>query len=373
MNAQTFRLTPLDTLFFRDSRPFDQGPLQSDAESLFPPPARTIVGSLRLALAQGQGFRGPGSWSGALAKVLGDGPEDLGKLRFGGPYLTLEGEPLYPMPLHILGKREGDAFTPAARLAPGAPVRCDLGTVRLPAPIALPGADRSTLGSGAGFFLRRSGLEAALSGRPVDTSAVVSPSRLYVGEARIGLEREAATRTAKQGQLYAATHLRLRRGVSLAIEVMGLPEGWAAACQRLVPLGGEGRMAELELGPALAPIKAARSPSGRVTVTLLTPVRFDGEATRPGRPLPGLPGARIVSACLGKPISMGGWDTQRRQPLPLVPYLPAGSTWFCEIDAGQDGAVWERHGGRLGPEAALGFGAIALGTWDESTNEGKES
>ena len=63
---------------------------------------------------------------------------------------------------------------------------------------------------------------------------------------------------------------------------------------------------------------------------------------------------------------LGGWNTSAREPLPLRPYLPPGSTWFCTIDEGQEDAVCGRHGTCIDVEAALGFGAVALGTWKET-------
>jgi CRISPR-associated protein Cmr3 len=363
MSAQTFRLTPIDTFFFRDSRPYDAGPMQSDAESLFPPPARTLAGALRLALARGRGYDGRTPWRGELAEVLGDGPNDLGKMRFGGPYLALAGEPLYPFPLHVVGKRRSDRFEPETFLAPGPEVQCDLGRARLPEPVR----HEAERGSSGGFFLRKDGLESALAG--VLPAAVVPPCALYAREPRIGLERDLDKRTAKQGHLYASTHLRLFDGVSLIVEVEGVPDGWAAGCPPLVAVGGESRMAELTPEAAVPPIAApiaAIKDSGHLTVTLLSALRLSEETMpRPGGALPGLPGARVVSACLGKPVFLGGWNTSAREPLPLRPYLPPGSTWFCTIEEGQADAVCARHGTCIDVEAALGFGAVVLGTWKE--------
>ena len=41
---------------------------------------------------------------------------------------------------------------------------------------------------------------------------------------------------------------------------------------------------------------------------------------------------RVVSACLGRPQRIGGWDSLARRPLPLRSVLPSGSTLFCEVD-----------------------------------------
>jgi CRISPR-associated protein Cmr3 len=149
--------------------------------------------------------------------------------------------------------------------------------------------------------------------------------------------------------------------------VEGVPDGWAKACPRLIALGGESRMAELEVtGPVAAisaPLEAIKK-DRRVTITLLTPLRLTSETMpRAGETFANWPGVRVESACLGKPNFLGGWDAKKRQSFPLRPYLPAGSTWFCTVDADHVQALSERHDSRIGSEGAFGFGAVALGIW----------
>jgi CRISPR-associated protein Cmr3 len=369
MNGHRFRLTPIDTWFFRDGRPFEMGALQSDAESLFPPPARTLVGALRLALARGQGYLpGPKKWDAKIAEVLGDGPHALGKLRFSGPYFIQGDEVLYPFPAHIVGewiKDENDKkFEPRSFLQPGKEVLTDLGTVRLP---ELKTKDVARQ-SGQGLFLRRSGYEKVLRGTLPGASEIVLPDALYAHEDRIGLMRNEGTRTAKHGHLYRTRHIRLLRDVGILMSVLGLPESWTKACPRLITLGGENRLAELEtmqnaLRPLAAPVNEIQR-SGNLTVTLLTPLSLAG-ATMPraGERFADWDGVTVVSACLDKPFVLGGWDGDKRESLPLQPYLPPGSTWFCTVDEFAKDWLEQRSRGCVGAEGAWGFGAVALGTW----------
>ena len=67
MSTRTILLTPIDAWFFRDGRPYNQGESgQTDVRSLFPPFAPTVVGTLRAALAVGQGWNGRESWANEL-------------------------------------------------------------------------------------------------------------------------------------------------------------------------------------------------------------------------------------------------------------------------------------------------------------------
>lgn len=373
MSRHTFLFTPLDTWFFRDGRPFDIGPLHTSVVSQFPPPPRTLIGALRFALARGRGYSGRGSWSAETAEVLGDGPHDMGKLRFGGAFVLSDGEPVYPMPLLVRGTRIQDAagrpgFRPETLLAPGAPVLCDLGEARLPSPV-----HRDTgLQTGSSFFLKTRGMDAVLAGAVPAAADVVSSESLFTLESRVGLARDDRKHTANDGELYTATHVRLKEGVSLALEVEGIPDDWVRTCPRVIGLGGESRMAELDVA---APLPQLRTPettgaaSNRVTVLLLTPLHLGGETMpRPRQEIPGLPGVRVVSACLGKPVLWGGWNSLERAPLPLSPYLPAGSAWFCTVDAGDAERLRARHWTCLGKDAALGLGVVALGTWGDLSN-----
>jgi len=138
-----FAITPGDAWFFRDARPFNQAdPAQMAVPSLYPPNPTTVVGLLRAALARACGWSGRGRWQGQIpddiARRLGDG-DDLGGLRFSGPYVTTaDGMPLFPAPTLLFGRQEGEGrnrvWKELVRLTPGPELRCDIA----PAPVRLP-------------------------------------------------------------------------------------------------------------------------------------------------------------------------------------------------------------------------------------------
>lgn len=389
MSLHAVSLRPIDAWFFRDGRPYDQNEsTQAWVESQFPPPAPTVVGALRLALARAQGFSGRGAWDAALAAVLGDGPDDLGALRFVGPRLRRGDEDLFPLPRHVLGElaqgsaREDDRPTSwVARdlLVPEAmPVTCDLGgsaahPVWLPRPAGMSAPERAP-GHRADQWVTAAGLAHVLAGRLPEASQIVGADALWRLEPRVGLERAWPARTARQGALYSPSYVRIGHQVSVAVGISGVPDGWSLPLT--LTLGGEGRMASCDgltrpLSLPACPAEAIRrAPAGRrLAVVLLTPACLmspQDEPTwpGPGEPLPGLPGARVVSACVDRPLLIGGWDGRRRRPLPLRPFAPAGSVWFCELDDDADlDEVLTRHGDHIGRDTAYGFGQIALGVW----------
>lgn len=377
----TLILEPYDTLFLRDGRPFNQGDQEQAATaSVFPPYPPTVVGAVRAALARASGWTG-GPWSPELTARLGSGVDwsqgdgPLGPLRFTGPIALCRGKPRFPAPLCLLVKRAGEGVEKeVARLAPGKPVECDLGCVALPQKL-----DDLDGGKAAEeLWIDGPGLRAVLEGDVPHATHLVPQNTLWSAEERVGITRDPQTGTTQEGALYAAAHVRLGKEVALAVRIVGTDMSGLAGT--LTPLGGEGRSVWIDVGAAIGlPDAVTLTPAAdgtlRYTVVLLTPAFFgdaDEDWPRPGgrirdgdgRALPG----RIVSACVGKPVPVGGWDGEARRPLPMRPLAPAGSVWFLEADAremdtGDAAAVRAAHGRGIGRATAWGFGLAVIGRW----------
>ena len=376
------QLHPVDTWFFRDGTPFtaDSAP-QDNVDSLFPPHPPTMVGALRAALAYANGWNGAVPWPQYIRDVLGDGP-DLGELRFSGPFMLRNEEPLFSLPRHLLGTNGREGWEPAGFLRPGVPVTCDLGNdVRLPEAAAAR-RDSGRLDAGSGRWLTRGGMSTVLRGECPSMSEVVSNERLWTAEPRIGLARDGATRTALEGMLYSTRHVRPRRGVSLGMRIAGLPEDWKPPFDRLSPFGGESRLAEYRTWKADIELHAPPDwhalldrivDAGEVVLVALSPLDIE-EDLRPGKVFDDLGVARVVSACLDRPQRIGGWDSRMRRPLPLRSVLPPGSVLFCEIPDPERfaGAVQADSGlARVGSRQEWGFGLVALGVWPDSLEENR--
>ncbi len=386
MSTRTLRLTPLDAWFFRDGRPYNQGESgQTDVRTLFPPFAPTVVGTIRAALALSQGWNGRGVWAESLNPVLGNGFDDLGRLKFHGPFLVREDQWLFPVPFHLLGgatdtgaKTQLD-WSPSAFLAPslsGTVFESDLGPVRFPVPVRSSG-QRRQLKDPTGLWITAEGYNQILRGRMPNASTLSRPDHLWKTEQRVGLARDHDRRAAEEGALYSPEYVRLQRGVELALMVEGIPENWVLP--DLIALGGESRMAHCdsradELPLPQMPVDMIRE-SNRFTVSLLSPLCLPKDSSgwltppMPGQCFPGLTGSTIVSACVGKPIHIGGWNSLNREPLPLTPCLPAGSTWFCEADPTTLDSIFGLHGRHVGERTQYGFGQIALGAWPQATGD----
>ncbi|NEX15493.1 MAG: hypothetical protein C1943_02365 [Halochromatium sp.] len=371
--TQQWRFDPLDTWFFREARGFETSG-HNELSSLFPPPARTVAGAIRTLIGEQQGvdwsrFR-EAPESAALRTLIGDG-DTLGQLQQRGPYPLYNGERLYPVPLHLLGKDDAYRF-----LEPGDPVSCDLGRVRLPrireqAAGPLPGAKPLE-----GHWLGRDDLQRVLIGEP--PQQVIKASDLYHVEPRLGIARDNRRRTGQEGLLYQTRHLRPRPGLAIGVETAGLP---AAQCPKpgVIRFGGEARPNAVSLYEQ-PPARLAAPPAThqRLLLMLLTHADF-GDANHGWLPSSFEPseqnGARVWKgaikgicltlecAVLGKAVREGGWDLARQRPRPVRSLVPAGSLYFCTLEADPATAIQTLHGAQVGQDRELGRGELAVGLW----------
>lgn len=394
MSTVTWRFHALDTWFFRESRP--HGAIGgAELDSLFPPPARTLVGAVRTLLGERAGVdwqayadtRGAIPAGGkTLRDLIGFG-DDLGPLRCAGPWLTRveddkTAERLYPAPLFLAAKTEagGPGYH---RLAIGPAVDCDLGRVRLPV-LAARGAkilDEHWL-TGAGYAR-------VLAGGLPEPAEVVKTADLLHREPRLGIARANARRTVEAGLLYQTRHIRPRIGedgreLAVELDLSGVAPEWAPLPARdRVRLGGEGRLALVATRTDTPPLPAAPRPSGQqgLVLVLLSHALLEADAEGGWLPPAGPGGGAdptlwrgrlktipltCHAAVLGKAVREGGWDLAARRPRPVRSLIPTGSAWFCTVDDGDMAAALAAlHGQAVGKDTELGRGLLAVGLWND--------
>lgn len=368
-----YALTPVDAWTFRDGRPGSPWSGASmDLECHFPPPASTVIGAIRAALARGQGWKGKGAWDPSLNSTLGDGPNDLGKLIFTGPFLRRGVELVFAMPTHVLGEAGQDGkWSPRTFLVPGQELSCDLcdlgKKIRLPQAVAPP-TTGEVFKEPSGLFVTASGLKAILDGLLPNVKDVVSAKDLFVIEHRIGLEIEDTTGTAAEGQLFSPQFVRLKENVEIVCGADEVPGDWTF--DPMFPLGGESRFATCDPTSFVLPNHTANlnSKSRNAAIILLTPARkiVNGRhLPKPGESI--IDGVTLISACCERPIRLGGWNSIKGQPEPQVPHLPAGSVLFvnAEDDAAMKQLLTVEH---MGERTAHGLGRCVIGVWPDKAN-----
>lgn len=381
---KTLRFTALDTLFFRESRPFDAigG---SELASVFPPPPRTVLGAVRTAIGDALGadwnqFRGNVNYTlpngRKLRDIIGYG-DDLGSISLNGIWLSLNEKCLYPAPLFLRHREKKEA--PFYRLRISSAVRTNVGTVRLPEAPDKKEGYRSLEGA----WLTRAGLEKVLKGDIPDDGEIHKHKDLFTEEPRLGIARDNSKRTAEKSLLYQTCHIRPKSDLAIEANITGLDD--LNIESRIVRLGGEGRMADITSVkrpdiPAKPEVK--KDDTRGLILVLLTPARFgDGEygwlppgCTKPDRvngvdvwrgKIEGV-SLTLHAAVLGKAQREGGWDMAERKPRDVQSLIPSGSSYYCTVDNGDiPAAITALHGKQIGNDPKLGRGVIVCGLWNQ--------
>ncbi len=342
---KTWQFEALDSLFFRGAKPFNSGE-GGFLDSQFPPTAQTMAGVIRAAIAESKGvdwhkFRSGGQPE--IAVLIGKDSDDAGKLNFCGPYMRKDGQRLYPVPLHLLYSSKLGKW---GKLQPAKDsLKTDMGDKFLPEVVqpSVEGAKplENTWLKGAEF-------KEVLNGR--NPASFYEEDALFMGESRTGICRDNETRKVNEGMLYFTRHIRLKEGVILAMDV----EGAGDIKQSMLRLGGEGRMANMQMSDGTH-VRFKYGNEHTAMIVLLTHGDFGG------KPEPDLDGIEIVSACTGKSVREGGWDYKNRKPKPLKSLVPAGSVYF--VKEKENGAI-AQLGAPIGNRTAFGYGEIAVGTWE---------
>ena len=387
--THTLRFSALDTWFFRESRPFNAigG---SELASIFPPSPRTLMGAVRGAIgdalnADWRDFHQK-KWKYQLAdgkclsELIGYG-DDIGPLTLAGPWLVHSDERLYPVPLCLLERSEGGRKK-CIRLCIGPATHTPLGKVRLP---ELPPA---TLGprrwSGCG-----------LVGRvwPASWPAIYPRTMNCAAPPNFSPKNPdwASPVTIANVLLVMGCSIRpdtcvQKGGLMIEAEIQHLPADVNLA-DRLIRLGGEGRLAHLELrqgGGVLPPVPKANTDTRGLILVLLTPARL-GEG-REGWLPPGFVaaeenGARVWkgriadvvltlhAAVIGKTLREGGWNLAEHKPRDVVSLVPAGSCYYVTVEDDITDAIKKLHGAHISDEKKhereFGRGQIACGLWNK--------
>lgn len=383
----TLRLTAFDTLFFRESRPFESigG---SELASVFPPPPRTVLGAIRAVVGDAKGA----NWSTFnnekspenqdVRNIIGYG-DDLGTLSLNGIWLSRlkdgKHERLYPVPLYLLRKKEGEAAAEFERLQIDKVTYTHLGKVRLP---ALP-ADKYGFKSLEGYWVTSQGLAKILAGNTdLAENELINNKYLFERETRLGIARNNQTRTVQTGLLYQANHIRPKQELSLEVEIVGIPDG--ILNKRVFRLGAEGRIAGLEVieTSEKSVLPAAPEPTKDtcgLIITFLTSARFSngswllpdftetsGETKCWTGKINGI-ALKLHAAVIGKAQREGGWDMAQYKPREMQSFIPAGSSYYLELadQAQLETAIKNLHGLRIGEDTQLGRGLIACGLWNK--------
>lgn len=374
-------IEPSDVLLFRDGKPFSAGD-DHNARSIFPPSPRTFQGAIRAAILSRYGFD-----AAAAKPVIGDS-DSYGKInRMLGPFIassSAKGDitEFLPLPLDLGRPKSDKGKDVIIPIQPCSETRfkSDLEG------ICLPWAKTAARLTSYPSYLPVHVIYDYLAGKLPSTDAIVAGEKVFSYELRTGIRRSHLRHAAEEGQLYSVSFVRMNAGFGFTYEFTYEIEGVDDKPPKsgLLVLGGEARPAmyrRIEDRASMprelvTTIEASISKSQRFKLYIATPAIFSrgwlpariDPATGYKGNLNGIP-VRLVSAVVGRPIPIGGWelrpgDADRERPRPIQRAVPAGSIYWFETDAKPESVIEKLHFQCISDsdnDRKIGFGLSLIG------------
>jgi CRISPR-associated protein Cmr3 len=359
-------IEPLDVMLFRDGKPFSA---EEDviASSIFPPFPSTFYGAIRTEILSRQNFKFQ-----PLSQIKNN-PQYLNQidsltqdLRIVGPFIADENRfEYFPIPRDLVQIKGQDKKY--VQLKPGiSPTfKSDLSADISPLWVKTNYDEHIEDSKG---FISESELMIYLHGEGNDKWSILRLDEIFQKEERVGIKRSGATKTSEEGFFYIAEFVRLSSQFGFTLDIEGniaLPD------KGFIRLGGESRAASYKrIGDRQwddDAIKKKIKETRRFKLYLLTPAIFNegwvaqwmqnGEKDSIK--------FKFVSACVGKPVSVGGFDIVENKPKPMKKAVPAGSVYFFELIDGEVDELFKAFQFKSisDEKQKEGFGITLIGGW----------
>jgi CRISPR-associated protein Cmr3 len=380
MDVVTIVLEPLDTLFFRNHKPFAAGE-DTHAESTTMPSPLTIYGAIGDYYLKKTG-KGISDLRNNPDTKLGKYDPDLihSNLKIKGIFLTKGGRFYLPSPANIYGYGISGESMNLQILVPGelSGRKWDIDNHDIQ-PLAIPSIKGTKQVDG---FMEMGDIrDYLLNNLSQRSRRIHNMGEFFASENRYGntLLRDSLT----VENLYSASHLRSVEGMEgkeyikagIAVEVEGLDKSDFDRPTLLI--GGERRRARIMNDVSIQSLKddnvlKAIQEKKRFLLYFLTPSIFTTGCYWSNLPQE-LDGAKLVGATINKPIYLSGWRRENDAsgvPRPLRKAIPAGSVFFFTADEWDDSRFEQLYnkynmGDSLSEEYPVaGFGITAIGVWD---------
>jgi len=350
-------IKPLDTLFFKDGKPFSMGE-ETWAEAIFPPHPSTIYGGLR-AVWFNQNIKEFENLK--ENKKLNTEQDPTTKLKIKNILLKKGNDFLFPVPRDILQnkKQEMDRLELSQK-----EYLTSAGNINLL--ISFKNEVYSYINS----WITLSDLARYLKNKVKFVSNPIETGEFLKNEAKIGIARNRISKSSDEGKLYRVNMLRFKEEIKIYVDFEGIDIN-----KDFFKLGGEGKFVMISEIEEKTDIPMPEITDNKFLVYFSTPAIFKNgwlpqwidEVNLQGTIPNTLVKVKLITASIGKPRFIGGFDMAKRKPKPMFKAVPEGSVYYFEILSGNKNELKKIHGKAISEiYAEQGFGICYLGKYKEN-------
>jgi CRISPR-associated protein Cmr3 len=321
----TIEISPLDTLFFKNPKPFNAGD-ESWSDGIFPPTPSTIYGALRSIYFRNN----PHELEKANTK---DDPTKELKIR--KIYLKISQNYYFPLPLDIVKDKDKEKDFYLLNIEK----RNILSNLSLKNLLII---DKN-IERVENFYIEKNSFLDYIEN--IENSFTLGNnieniSNYLKDEPKIGIKIDKSTKTVEEGYLYRIDLKRLDRA-KIVVEFEGLKID-----SKLIKLGGEGKMATINY---IEDLEIITPPNLNKIFKLyfLTPAIFDKGWLPKWIDKDSLEGEykglklKLLTASIGKYKLIGGFDMKENRPKPMYRAVSEGSVYYFELLNGDKEKVIE--------------------------------
>ncbi|NLZ54803.1 MAG: type III-B CRISPR module-associated protein Cmr3 [Thermoanaerobacteraceae bacterium] len=343
---------PIDTLFFRDGKPFNMGE-DTWSNSVFPPYPSVFYGALRTAYFAKE----PDSFD-----LRGKENDPTLALKIHSVLLNIWDNYYFPLPRDLVREKDSGEKCAFPLQLQDAPY---LSNCPLPKTLGVQDKVVETIANG---IIDRETLQGYLENSS-DLFYYSNLKEYVTQEPKIGIGIDKKSGTAADTQLYRSEMLRLAPECSIVIDY----EGIELSESGFLKLGGEGKAAFYN---HISNKEEAFLPSCSTLdnqyfkLYLLSPAVLSNgwlPAWIDPQSLAGIYEGlkvKLLAVALGKYVSVGGFDIKKGRPKPMVRAVPSGSVYYFELLEGEKEKVkqvFHYQPFENNDYAKEGFGTVLVG------------
>lgn len=325
MTKQTIHISAIDTLFFRDGKPFERGE-ETWAQGIFPPQPSVFYGALRGAFL----FQNSEA---NLSNI-----EDLTKnLQIENLYLLINDEPHFIVGEDIIRyKKDGEFETSFLELSPKYPSSNGVTSHVLESSVK-----EKVKGYGLKGVVNKRGFRHYLQHR---NPRVKDLGDYLVSEPKVGIGRNDYNRATGDGMLYRVGMRRLAKPVAdfssdEEVKLVITFSGLSLDKTGIIKLGAEGKTANYITNDIDTSFELKDVSSKIIRIYLATPGIFPKNGWHPEWMVKGTYKSisfELMTVALGKSDWIGGFDMKENKPKDMYRAVPAGSVYYLKANSKED-------------------------------------